>query len=113
VVKSEEGKFYTIKYLKPPKLGSILKQKSCEHDTPEDHEDRASVFFSLKENETRDFGKNDEVNWVSKGASPRKSSPPSKTKDKPKKDKKGKGKGKGKGKNRRVSEAEAKEKERK
>ena len=105
VVKSDEGKFYTLKCQKPPVIRPILKSKSCMAVIPDNMSERSSVFFDLNGNEIRDFKKNDRVNW-----------PQFKSKvsyENSKKDKTKSKKRKGKGKNRMQTDEEAKEKEQK
>lgn len=105
VVKSDEGKFYTLKCQKPPVIRPILKAKSCMAVIPDNMSERSSVFFDLNGNEIRDFKKNDRVNW-----------PQFKSKvsyENSKKDKTKSKKRKGKGKNRMQTDEVAKEKEQK
>lgn len=104
VVKSDEGRFYSLKCSKPPPVKSILKSKSCMSEMLSNVSDRSGVLFDLEDNEIRDFKKNDKVNW-----------PLSKTRlsnYNPKNKNKNKKKAKGKGKNRAMTDEEAKEKER-
>lgn len=58
VVKSEEGKFYSIRYQKPASVKPILKKAGSEVLS-----DRTiGVSFELTENEIKDFKKNDKLN---------------------------------------------------
>lgn len=57
VVKSEEGRFYSIRFHKPNPTKSILKKRDSESIT-----DKSSVVnFDFNDNEIRDFNKNDKL----------------------------------------------------
>lgn len=65
VVKSEEGKFYSIRCAKHIPVAPILRQISSVSSKLEGSENgRSIVNFDLNDNEIRDFKKNDKVDWA-------------------------------------------------
>ena len=86
VVKSEEGKFYSIRFQKSQTVRPILKKEISEQS------EKQIVNFELNDNEIKDFGKNDRLQ-MSILKKPHSVQPSSLKK----------GKKKGKGKNRRNS----------
>lgn len=113
VVKSEEGKFYSVKCSKPPKIKSIFKSRSTNVPIDDTASDRSNVTFDFNNNEIRDFKRNERVVWdVSRTNQTFRS-----MKQKNKEPKKPKGKGKnrknqGKSKEEKMAKAERKRKER-
>ena len=64
VVKSEEGKFYSIRWAKSLVMTPILKKAwSLSINFEGSETEKSNVNFDLNENEIRDFKRNDKVNW--------------------------------------------------